>query len=92
MTKDEVLERFQALADPEVLKQRKEKFGIDSKNAIGITNKNLNELAKEIPKESRLALELFDKKEFNKAGKDLGISYKLQRMVGRKIKSSGKIT
>lgn len=59
-TLEQILSRLRALAEPEKIKLKEQKFGIKSTNALGVYHKDLKELAKEIPKDNELALELFD--------------------------------
>ncbi len=58
MSTPEIIEALHLLANPEITVARKKKFGIVSKNALGISMKELNELAKPIKKNTALALEL----------------------------------
>ena len=60
MTKEEVLKRLHALADPEVVIRKKERFGINPKNSLGMYHKDLDVIAKEIGKDDALAIALFD--------------------------------
>ena len=60
MTLEETLQRLHDLANPDVIKSKKERFGIDPKNSLGIYQKELDGIAKEIGKNDALALALFD--------------------------------
>lgn len=60
MTYNEVLDCLYKLKDPEKVIYKEKKFGIKSKNALGIYNKDLKVLAKEIGQDNELALQLFD--------------------------------
>jgi len=56
----EVIHQFHQLADPEKVAYKQKKFGIITRNALGIYQKDLKELAKKIGKNANLAIELFD--------------------------------
>ena len=60
MNVDEVIARLYKLENKEKVAFKAKKFGIIAKNALGIYHKDLAILAKEIGKNSRLALELFE--------------------------------
>lgn len=60
MTTQAIITRLKAMADPEKVLFKAKKYGIQSDNALGIYMKELNILAKEIGRNDRLALELFD--------------------------------
>jgi 3-methyladenine DNA glycosylase AlkD len=60
MTLEETMQRLHNLANPDVIKRKKERFGIDPKNSLGIYHKELDVLAKEIGKDDALALALFE--------------------------------
>lgn len=60
MTVEQILERLHQLADPEKVVYKAKKFGISTQNSLGIYQKDLNDLVKELPKENDLALALFD--------------------------------
>ena len=60
MTANEILELLYEKADPHKIEVKKTKFGIVSSNALGIYHSELKELAKRLPKDNELALELFD--------------------------------
>lgn len=61
MDKDEVLSRLKSQANPENVKGMV-RFGINSTNTLGISTPFLRKLAKEIGKNHKLALELWDSK------------------------------
>lgn len=60
MTYDAVIEALYDLADCQKIAEREKKFGIISQNALGITHRDLNLIAKEIGKDDDLAHRLFD--------------------------------
>lgn len=60
MNLPQVLTRLQALADPEKITIKQQKFGIHSVNSLGIYHKDLKKLAKEIGYDNTLAIELFE--------------------------------
>ena len=60
MTLQQVLERLQALSDPEKVVIKKKMFGINARNSLGIYHKDLKNIAKEIGCDNHLALALFE--------------------------------
>lgn len=60
MTLDQVLTKLHKLADPEKAAFKQAKYNIVTNNALGIYMKDLRVLAKEIGKDTELALALFD--------------------------------
>lgn len=60
MTLKETITRLRSLADPEKATFKQAKYNIVTNNALGIYMKDLNVLAKEIGKNTDLALALFD--------------------------------
>lgn len=64
MNCQQVLEKLQAIADPEKVKFKQQKFGIIANNAYGVYQKDIKALAKDISKDNdhnnALALELID--------------------------------
>jgi len=60
VTIDQILDILKNKANPEKILIKETKFGITSKNALGIYHKDLKEIAKKIPKEDKLAIQLFD--------------------------------
>lgn len=56
----EILRELHSLADASVIKTKQKRFGIVADNALGIYQKDLNALAKQLPKDTKLAMELFD--------------------------------
>ncbi len=61
MTLEAIIKRLHQLADPEKVLFKKKKYGIVAENALGVYQKDLNALAKEIgKKDTELALALFD--------------------------------
>jgi len=57
---DEVINRLEALADPEKVRLKREKFGIHADNSLGIYHKDLKLIAKELGHDNLLALQLFE--------------------------------
>ncbi|WMX16630.1 DNA alkylation repair protein [Aureispira sp. CCB-E] len=55
-----VIKELRALANPEKVDFKQKKFGVIAQNALGIYQKDLKELAKEIGKNSTLAKALFE--------------------------------
>ena len=60
MTYNEIILRLELLADPEKVLFKEKKFGIVSKNSLGIYHKDLRVLAKEIGYNKDYAIRLFD--------------------------------
>jgi len=60
MTFSQVIAKLHELAEPEKVSLKEKKFGIVATNALGIYHKELNALAKELPKDNDLAMQLFD--------------------------------
>lgn len=60
MTYENIITRLHALAEPEKIAAKEKKFGVISQNALGIYMKDIKELAKEIPRDNDLAIQLFD--------------------------------
>lgn len=60
MTFEQIIAALKQLADPEKILFKQAKFGIISSNALGIYHKDLKELARRIPKDDQLAIQLFD--------------------------------
>ena len=60
MNLQQVLRRLKILADPEKIRIKEKKFGINAKNSLGIYHKELKVLAKEIGQDNKLAVELYD--------------------------------
>jgi len=60
MILQEVLDRLYALANPQKIKLKEQKFGIYADNSLGIYHQDLKALAKEIGRDNDLALALFD--------------------------------
>lgn len=58
--KIEIINHLKAIADPQLIEMRAKKYGIQSKNALGISMKQLNALRKEIKGSKELALALFE--------------------------------
>ena len=58
MTAKEVIKALRELGDPTVAERKAKDFGIPMTNALGLYQKDLNVLAKEIGKDSNLALNL----------------------------------
>ncbi len=60
LTYQEVIEKLYDLENQEKVVFKEHKFGIISKNSLGIYHKDLKELAKKIGKNSELGIQLFD--------------------------------
>jgi len=60
VTINQILTILKKEANPEKILIKETKFGIRSNNALGIYHKDLKEIAKKIPKENKLAIQLFD--------------------------------
>ncbi len=60
MNVQQVIERLEALADPEKIAFKEQKFGIQAENSLGIYHQDLKALAKEIGSDNQLAIALFD--------------------------------
>lgn len=60
MNVDEIINRLKALANPEKVLFKKQKFGVEATNALGIMQSDINVLVKEIGKSEELAHQLFD--------------------------------
>jgi len=60
MTLKEIINKLHQLADQKKVAYKQKKFGIIANNALGVYQKDLKELAKEIGKNSNLAIQLFD--------------------------------
>jgi 3-methyladenine DNA glycosylase AlkD len=56
----DILTRLHQLADPAVVDRKARKFGITSSGSLGVFMKDLNALAKELPKDPDLAVALFN--------------------------------
>ncbi len=59
MELNEIIESLHFLADPELVKKREVKFGISNTNGLGISHKDLNQIAKNIGYNKDLALTLW---------------------------------
>lgn len=60
VTVDQIIELLKKEADPDKILIKKKRFGIVSNNPLGIYHKELKELAKKLPKNDTLAIQLFD--------------------------------
>jgi 3-methyladenine DNA glycosylase AlkD len=60
MTAEVVLQKLKVLANPEKVAYKERKFGVVAHNALGVYGKDLNIIAREIGKNSELAIQLFD--------------------------------
>ena len=60
MNVQQVVKRLEALAEPEKIILKEQRFGIKTNNSLGIYHKDLKEIAKEIGRDNQLAIELFD--------------------------------
>jgi len=59
MQLSQVMKRLEDLAEPEKILFKQKKFGITANNALGIYQKDLKLIAKEIGRNNKLALELY---------------------------------
>jgi len=59
-TVKEIIARIESLANPEKVLFKKQKFGIESNNALGVMHSDLNAISREIGKNEELAKALFD--------------------------------
>ncbi|PCK07861.1 MAG: hypothetical protein COA42_11995 [Alteromonadaceae bacterium] len=60
MNLHQVISKLENLKNPEKIKLKETKFGINAKNSLGIYHKDLKAVAKEIGQDNQLALELYD--------------------------------
>ncbi|MEX0275294.1 MAG: DNA alkylation repair protein [Flavobacteriaceae bacterium] len=60
MTYDQIIAALKKQADPQKIGFKEKKFGIVSHQALGIYHRDLKELARKIPKDDELALQLFE--------------------------------
>lgn len=60
MTTEQIISILKTEANPEKILIKESKFGIISNNALGIYHSDLKTLAKKIPKDDQIAIELFD--------------------------------
>ena len=60
MTTNQIIEILKKEANPKKVLIKETKFGVISNNALGIYHKELKELARKIPKEDKIAIELFE--------------------------------
>lgn len=60
MTTKQIIEQLKKESNPDKILIKESKFGIKSNNALGIYHKELKELTKSIPKDDKIAIELFD--------------------------------
>lgn len=60
MTTDQIINILKQKANPKKILIKESKFGIIANHALGIYHKDLKELAKQIPKDDKIAIELFD--------------------------------
>ncbi len=56
----EIMDSLHSLANPEKVEFKKKKFGIIAKNSLGIYHADLKVLAKQLGRDSELAIRLFD--------------------------------
>ena len=57
---DQIITELKEKASPEKILIKESKFGVTSNNALGIYHKDLKELAKRLPKDDELAIQLFE--------------------------------
>ncbi len=62
MTANQIIEVLKREANPNKIMIKQKRFGITADNALGIYHKELKALAKTIPKDDKLAIELFESK------------------------------
>lgn len=60
LTTGRIIQKLKEVADPDVVLKKQQKFGIVAHDALGIYHKDLNRLAKELPKDADLAIALFE--------------------------------
>lgn len=60
MTTQQIILKLKALENKENIFFKQKKFGVIANNSLGIYHKQLAEIAKEVKKNSQLAIELFD--------------------------------
>ena len=60
MTAEQIIDQLKKKANPDKILIKQSKFGIISNNALGIYHKDLKEMARIIPKNDELAIQLFD--------------------------------
>jgi len=60
VTTAQIINILKQEADPDKITFKEKRFGIISNNALGIYHKDLKELAKQIPKNDKIAIELFE--------------------------------
>lgn len=60
MNYDDIIIRLHQLSEPDKVAFKEKKYGIIANNSLGIYQKDIKELAKEIGKDSSLAIQLFD--------------------------------
>jgi 3-methyladenine DNA glycosylase AlkD len=60
MTYKQIISELKNLGDKDIKKFKEKKFGIVGNNSLGISQKDLKELAKNIEKDNQLAIQLFD--------------------------------
>ena len=56
---NQIITKLRSLANEEVIVRKEKKFGVTASNSLGLYQKDLNELAKKIGKDTALADELF---------------------------------
>ncbi len=60
MTFKQIISELKALGNKENILFKEKRFGIEAINSLGIYQKDLKELAKQIDKDNQLAIQLFD--------------------------------
>ncbi len=60
MTLTQILAELNTLADPEKVVKKREKYAIEATNSLGIYHSDLKEFAKKLPRDTDLAVRLFD--------------------------------
>ena len=59
-TLDEILKQLDALADPSAIEAKAKRFNITANKSLGIYQRDLNAIAKEIKRDNELAIALFE--------------------------------
>ena len=60
METHDVIRRLEEIADPRIVERRSQRFGIVAKNALGVDQKQLKIIAREIGPDNALAISLFE--------------------------------
>jgi len=57
---NDIIDRLHQLKDPDKVIFKEKKFGVISRNALGVYHSDLKRIAKEVGKDNQLAIQLFD--------------------------------